>query len=96
MLRVDPGHGAGEPGLDGSEAGEVGQVARVVCSRRGGKDGPEEGKVLSVDRQWVGMQSLVDLLPGGKVRGGIGRVGRGGRNGRQEGGKAEEDVDERK
>lgn len=63
MLRVDLGNRAHEARLDGREAGQVGQVAGVVCGGGRGEDGAEEGKVLGVDGERAREQRLVDLLP---------------------------------
>lgn len=49
MLRVDSGHGARQPGLDGCDAGQVRQIAGVVCRRGRSKDGSEQAKVFRVD-----------------------------------------------
>lgn len=75
MPRIDLGNRARETGLDGGEAGEVGQVARVVCRGGGGEDGVEQGKVLGVDGERVDVQGLVDLLLGCEAGGRAGSVG---------------------
>jgi hypothetical protein len=75
VLGIDLGNGAGEAGLDGGDAGEVGQVAGVVCSGGGGEDGGEEAEVLGVDGKGVGVEGLVDLLPGREAGGHAGRCG---------------------
>jgi hypothetical protein len=70
MLRVDLGNRA-------REAGQVGQVAGVVCGGGRGEDGAEEGKVLGVDGERLRVQRLVDLLPSCEADGGA-RSGGGG------------------
>ena len=75
MLRIDRRNRALETGLDRGDAGQVGQVACVVCGGVGAEDGVEEAEVFGVDGERVGVERLVDLLPGCEAGGGAFRRG---------------------
>lgn len=69
MLRIDVGNRRREGGLDSGQTGEVREGPGVVCESGGGEDRGEEGEVLGVDSQGVGVEGLVDLFPRGQLAG---------------------------
>ena len=65
------------------------EVAGVICDGGRGKGRGEEANFLSIDGERVGVQCLVDLLPGTEAggwarRGGLTGAGGGGKQAREE------------
>ena len=94
MLGIDLCDRACETSLDGGDAGEVREVAGVICGGRSGKDRGEEAKILSIDGERLGVQRLVELLPNTEAGGGARRRGGDAGQCRQEAEKWEEDLGE--